>query len=403
MPVRFLSLLFAALCLCTAFPAAYEDPAPTAPVNLFASALQPLVEDHILAGAVMLVADKTRIRHLEAVGYADLASKHMMRTDTLFWIASMTKPFAAAALMMLVDEGRVRVDDPVADYLPPFAHVRVRQPDGTLRSPARPILVRHLLSHTSGIRFVDTGIAEPIDAFPLEKSIGLDLRAPLVTEPGEAYFYCNTGIDAAALIVERVSGQPFEHFLRERLLGPLGMTDTTFFPTTAQLARLASTYQLNAEKTTLVETPIRHLTYPLDGAGRHASPAGGLFSTARDLARFCQMLLNNGSFEGRRYLTPQSVRAMTTKQTGDSIAARYGFGLSASPDGGEFGHGGTHKTFMTVDHGEIRIFLVHQAGAFRDGIEPGKRFEAEVRRIYPRDHVRPAPTQIEGTGHTHPP
>ena len=381
-------LLFAAACLGSATPARTS--------GVFTPVLAPLVEDHVLSGAVMLVADRERILHLEAVGFSELAARHPLRTDSLFWIASMTKPLTAAALMMLVDEGRVNVDAPASTYLPQFARVQLRQADGSLRAPARPILVRHLLSHTSGIRYVDTQVATPLDSIPLEHSLTLDLIDPLATEPGESYFYTNTGIDAAALIVERISGRPFEAFLQERLLTPLGMRDTTFFPTSAQLARVPRTYRIDPAKKTLEETRIEHLTYPLDGPGRHASPSGGLFSTARDMSRFCQMLLNGGVFEGKRLLSANAVRAMTTKQTGAEIDARYGFGLSASPDGSEFGHGGAHNTFMTVDRGEIRIFLIHHAGDFRHDAKPGKQFEAEVRRLYPRANDAPA-TPIEGS------
>lgn len=364
--------------------------------SVFAPALQPLVDDHVLAGAVMLVADHRQIFHLEAVGHADLGAHRPMRADTLFWIASMTKPLTAAAFMMLVDEGRVRVDDPVSAYLPEFSNLQIRRADGSLHPPASPVLIRHLLSHTSGIRYTDTGVASALDALPLAESVAVDLRDPLATEPGAAYFYTNTGLDAAALIVERVTGRPFPQFLQERLLTPLGMTDTTFFPSPDQLARLAKTYKANPDKTALVETRIGHLTYPLDAPGRHVAPGGGLFSTARDLSRFCQMLLNGGVFEGTRLLSEASVRAMTTKQTPSALPNHYGFGCSASPDGSEFGHGGAHHTFMTVDHGEIRIFLIHHAGDFRHDAQPGKRFESEVRRLYPRA-ATPRPTKIEGS------
>jgi CubicO group peptidase (beta-lactamase class C family) len=390
--------MFLLCAACVAHLRATPTPPRTTPEfgPVFAPALQPLVDNPVFAGAVMLVADRDRILHLEAVGHADLASQRPMTVDTVFWIASMTKPLTAAAFMMLVDEGLVSVDDPASRHLPEFANLQVRQPDGTLRPPATPVLIRHLLSHTSGIRYTDTGVAAAIDALALADSVALDLRHPLAAEPGTTYFYTNTGLDAAALIIERVTGRPFDQFLQERLLTPLGMTDTTFFPSRDQLSRLAETYKANAGNTGLVETPISHLTYPLDGPGRHVCPGGGLFSTAHDLSRFCQMLLNGGTFEGKRYLSKESVRAMTTKQTAATLPNHYGFGTSASPDGTEFGHGGAHNTFMTVDHGEIRIFLIHHAGDFPRDAHPGKRFEAEVRRLYPRAITTPA-SPIEGT------
>lgn len=335
--------------------------------SVLAPVLQPYVDNHIMAGAVALIADKGNVLHLEAVGFADIATQRRLRTDDMFWIASMTKPVTGVAVMMLVQEGLVKLDEPVATYLPDFEKIKVLRSDGSLTPPSHPPTVREILSHTSGMRFLNTKDHSVIDSVPLKTSIEHNLLEPLLSDPGVRYRYSNEGIDTAGRIVEVVTGLSFEQFLQERLFTPLGMTDTTFFPSTAQLTRLATSYKNGPANTPLVATRIQYLTYPLDGPGRYAAPGGGLFSTARDVARFCQMLANQGSLEGKTYLTPESVRQMTAKQTGPLVENMYGLGISASADGTRFGWDGAYKTNMVVDHGQIRIFLVQHASNWKSG------------------------------------
>ena len=349
--------------------------------NVLASKLQHFVDDHIMAGAVVLVADQSRILDVEAVGYADLAAKKAMRTDDLFWIASMSKSVTAAAFMMLVDEGRVKLDDPVEKFIPEFKKLMVARTNGILAAPGHPIKIREILSHTSGMGFLNARDKQVIDSVPLAESIHHDLLEPLLFDPGTGYKYSNEGIDTAGRIIEIVSGMPFEKFLQDRLFTPLGMVDTTFFPSTAQLQRLARSYKVNQGTNGLEETSVSYLKYPLDGTGRYPAPGGGLFSTANDVGRFCQMLANGGSYAGKKYLTKEALREMTIKQTGSLVTNNYGFGLSAS-DGSSFGHGGAYKTDMVVDHGQIRIFLVQQAGNWARG-NPLKEFTTEAKKAYP--------------------
>lgn len=328
--------------------------------------LQPFVDSRVLAGAVTLVADKERVLSLEAVGYADVAARRPMRTDDIFWIASMSKPITATAVMMLVDEGRIRVDDPVEKYLPEFKGLLViAEKDAAhqlLRKPQRPVLVRDLLSHTSGMSF-RSGIEEPVlDLYPLEARVRSYAMMPLEFEPGTKYQYSNAGINTAGRIVEVVSGMPFEDFLAQRLFQPLGMRDTTFYPTAAQIGRIAKSYKGNRDNSDLAETPIHQLHYPLDDRARGAIPAGGLFSTAVDVARFCQMVLNKGVIAGRRYLSEASVKAMTSRQTAEWTNKSYGFGFQTS--GEKFGHLGAYNTNLSIDakRGVITVFMVQNAG-----------------------------------------
>jgi CubicO group peptidase (beta-lactamase class C family) len=359
-----LALLLAAL----AAPAALaEEPTP-APAKGIAAALQPFVDRHWLAGAVTLVADRDRVLSLGAVGFADVAAKKPMRPDALFWIASQSKPITAAALMMLVDEGKVKLDDPVAKYLPEFKDQWLAVfRDGEsilLRRPKHPPTVRHLLSHTSGLPFRSALEQPTLDLLPLRVAVGSYALTPLDFEPGSRFQYSNAGINTAGRIIEVVSGMPYETFLVRRLFEPLGMKDTTFWPNESQFARLAKSYRPNAARTGLRETTITQLKYPLDDRSRQPMPAGGLFSTASDVGRFCQMVLGGGVFQGKRYLSAAAVKEMTSKQTGPAL--KEGYGLGWGTGGGKIGHGGAYATNMTihVKPGLITVFLVQQAGGF---------------------------------------
>jgi len=345
---------------------AQADDARIAPV------LQPFVDSHSLAGAVTLVANKDKVLSLEAVGYADVAAKKPMKADSLFWIASMSKPITGAALMLLVDEGKVNVDDPVEKYLPEFRGqmVQVYQDDSTrlLKRPKHPITVKNVLSHTSGLPFASSVEQPTLDRLPLREAVLSYALTPLKHEPDSKYDYSNAGINTAGRIIEVVSGMSYEQFLEERLFKPLGMKDTTFWPNEEQTSRLAKSYRPNAAKNDLEEFPIGQLQYPLsDRSRRYPMPAGGYFATAGDVGRFCQMLLNGGTLDGRRYLSEAAVKQMTSKQTGDALKDGYGFGFSTG--GTTFGHGGAHSTNMTVDtqRGLVTVWMVQHGGYPGDG------------------------------------
>lgn len=355
--------------------------APPGSGKSLAAALQPFVDDHAIAGAVVLVASKEKVLDVETVGYADVAAKRPMAADDLFWIASMSKPMTATALMMLVDEGKVSVDDPVEKYLPEFKDQMVaveRDADHVLlKKPAHPILVRNVLSHTSGLPFLSR-VIHHIDQFPLSEAVVTYAMSPLNFQPDTKYQYANAGIDTAGRIVEVVGGMPYEQFMAERLFKPLGMTDTTFFPGEEQLARLARAYKLNGDKSALEELPITQLTYPLTRRDRYPSPAGGLFSTAADCGRFGLMILNGGTLDGKRYLSEAAIRQMTATQDGD-LQNRgkgengYGFGFSTTrkfhgdsdpAPAAQCGHGGAYATDLTIDpqHGLVMVYMVQHAG-----------------------------------------
>ena len=364
-------------CLCLGFPSlaqGAEEPSVIAPV------LQSLVDKKVIAGAVTLVVDSETTRAIDSVGYASLSAKRPMRSDDLFWIASMTKPMTGVALMMLVDEGKVSLDAPVEKYLPEFKGQMVAEGDGT-RKPAHPITIREIMSHTSGL--VRAGDPVFKNTYILKDWVAKCGTTPLMREPGTKYEYNNSGINTGGRIIEVVSGMSYADFMHRRLFDPLGMKDTTFWPTEAQAARLARTVRRSEDKESLEEihqdkgiTPeliekLGHGTKVpapvladmgmgqiLFYANRFAEPAGGLYSTAPDIGAFCQMLLNGGVHRGKRLLSEAAVKSMTSSQTGGiavgpqetygvgwSVKTREDEGLSA----GSFGHRGARRTAMWID------------------------------------------------------
>ena len=347
-------------------------PAPTDHVRAgepksIAAVLQPFVDGNSLAGAVTLVANKDKVLSVDAVGYADIAAKRPMLVDMLFWIASMSKPITAAALMILVDEGKVNLDDPVEKYLPEFKGQLVQEKGKEARKPSRLMTVRDVLSHTSGLPFGSPQETPTIDVLPLADAVRSYTKTPLLSDPGTTYRYSNAGINTAGRIIEVVSGMPYETFLDKRLFSPLGMKDTTFFPNGEQLKRLAKTYRPNKDKKALETMPIAHLKNPLSDPKRYACPGGGLFSTAGDIGIFGQMVLNGGAYKGKRYLSESAVKEMSSRQTAKEIPTSYGLGWSVG--GGSFGHGGAYSTNMTIDtkRGLVTVFMVQHAGFANDG------------------------------------
>ena len=353
-----------------------------------AKALQPFVDSHSLAGAVTLAANRDNVLSLDAVGFADVAGGKPMKTDAIFWIASQSKPITATALMMLVDEGKVKLDEPVEKYLPEFRSQWLVAEQGKdrllLKKPQHPITVRHLLSHTSGMPFKSAMEEPTLDLLPLRDAVRSYAMTPLQTEPGAKYQYSNAGINTAGRIIEVVSGMAYEDFLDKRLFVPLGMKDTTFWPNEEQLGRLAKSYKPNAAKSGLEEITITQLKYPLSDRKRQPMPAGGLFSTAGDLGRFCQMVLNRGEYQGKRYLSETAVMQMTSKQTGDQI--KEGYGLGWSTGGGTFGHGGAYSTNMNIDsnRGRFTVFLVQHVGFPGNGGQSAGAFQKAADELFVR-------------------
>lgn len=340
------------------------------------AAMEQMIATNEIAGAVTVVVSKSKTIHLECTGYADLASKRPMTPDTLFWIASMTKPVTAVAVLMLQDQGKLNVSDPVAKYLPGFANLKT--PSG---KPAN-LTIRQLLTHTSGLGEAHGPEAER--ARTLADLVPVWLAAPMQYEPGERWQYTQSGINAAARIVEVVSGITFDQFLQKRLFDPLGMKHTTFYPEGALRASLATAYRKDSATGSLDPVPPR-----ADFGSRNHPPLGngGLYSTGPDYARFCQMLLNGGKLQGHRYLSATAMKLLSTPQTGDLPTGffqndafgrhgkNYGWGIGTcilrephkgvaemlSP--GTFGHGGAWGTQAWIDslEGVAYVLMVQRS------------------------------------------
>jgi len=340
--------------------------------------MQRFADDGVVSGAVTLVARHDRVLSLDAVGCADLKTKQPMQPNTLFWIASMTKPVTAAAVMMLQDEGKLNVDDPVEKFLPEFRNQWLVQELDTnamktvLVKPARPITLRDLLTHTSGINGpnpprYDCTLAEMAMAYS---------QSPLLFAPGSQWKYSTPGMTTLGRIVEAVSGKSYAEFLQQRIFDPLKMNDTTFWPTPRQAKRLAKSYKPTPHG--LEEISIGAIKGDLSDHHRMPNPAGGLFSTASDICRFYQMLLDGGTLGGKKILSPEAVAQMTRTQTGDlktgfSPGMSWGLGVLVvkQPTGvtemlspGSFGHGGAYATQSWADPKKdlIMILMIQRTG-----------------------------------------
>ena len=361
--------------------------------------MQEMIGKKEIAGAVTVVVGRDRLLHLESTGLADLATERVMTPETLFWIASMTKPITGAAVLMLQDEGKLKVSDPVAKYLPEFANLKT--PSGKLAN----LTITQLLTHTSGLGEAPGPDAQR--ARTLADLVPLWLAAPMQYEPGEKWKYTQSGINAAARVVEVISGETFDAFLQARVFDPLGMKDTTFYPDAAQRARLATGYSKNKQTGALEVAPPR---IRLDTRDRPPLANGGLISSPRDYARFCQMLLGGGMLDGRRYLSATALQMLSTPQTGElptgflqndrdgQYGMNYGWGIGTcvlrkphpglaemlSP--GTFGHGGAWGTQAWVDPArEVAYLLMVQRSDFPNSDA------SEVRRVFQQAAAKTLP------------
>lgn len=354
--------------------------------------LQRLVDEGKIPGGVALVVRHGKVAAVATFGYRDLASKVPMTEDTIFAVASMTKPVTCVAVMALVERGRVGLDDPVAKYLPELKGLRVlgdtRDDTGTglATVPAkRPVTIRHLLTHTSGISYGVFDSTDPRlkEAYkragvigPRHRIIG-DLverlaEAPLAHQPGEGWTY-GFSHDVLGRVVEVASGRRLDQYLQERIFTPLDMRDTSYHVPEDKRGRVATIYDAG-EDGALSPLPREYGSETYFGGG------AGLFSTARDYARFAQMMLNGGVLEGRRILEPSTVDAMTTNQIGDlwSFGERkygLGFGLAqaSGPDGGapvleRYFAGGSYSTNLWVfPRRDLILVLMEQVSPTNHG------------------------------------
>jgi CubicO group peptidase (beta-lactamase class C family) len=348
------------------------------------------IEEDQVPGIVALVARKGKIVFHKAYGQAD-ASGRPLKKDDIFRIASQTKAITSTAVMMLWEEGRFQLDDPVSKYIPEFKNMEVltsfRYSDTTYTSEpvSRPITIRHLLTHTSGLGygvidgderfrmlFEKAGIT---DLFTTENiSIGESVKKlatlPLHHQPGEAFTY-SEGLDVLGYFIEVVSGMPFDEYLRTHLFDPLGMNDTRFYLPAEKAGRLVAVQEWKEDQWRPYPVTFYDPDYPIKGAKRFFSGGAGLSSTAKDYATFLQMYLNNGELNGIRILSRTTVQAIMGNQTGDLFGggnSHYGlaFGVldekgqdrGGSGSTGTFNWGGYFNTQYFADPEEDLIGII---------------------------------------------
>jgi CubicO group peptidase (beta-lactamase class C family) len=378
MHLRISALILAAAAACAAPPAGDQTRAGMDSERLarIPARMKAYVEKGTIAGAVTLVARRGAVAALDAAGYQDIESKKPMRTDTVFQIMSMTKPVTGVAAMILLEEGKLALGDPVEKYLPEFRGQWVVTQRGekslSLAKPSRPITVRDLMTHTSGMGDYPAGIADlPVKKNrTLAEAVSIVSQQPLEFEPGTKWLYSNTGLNTLGRIVEVVADKPFDQFVLDRIARPLGMKDTTFTPPPAMYDRIATVYDLKDGK--LKKAEVDHY----NRNSKFIRASGGLFSTASDMARFYQMMLNGGTLDGQRILSRASVEVMTALHTGDlkTGGAGAGWGLTWSvvrdaagtlnmQSAGTYSHGGALGTYGWVDPKKdlVGVFMVQRA------------------------------------------
>jgi CubicO group peptidase (beta-lactamase class C family) len=342
--------------------------------------LQRYVDERRIPGAVALVMKDGQVVYERALGWSDVESKRQMASDTIFRIASQTKALTSAAIMMLLEEGKLALSSPLSEFIPAFAQARVAvRKEGAIEYvPAkRPIEIRDLLTHTSGYSYgMESHVAALYEAKGLGPAAGYGwytvdkdepicttmerlATLPLVAQPGEAYVY-GYSTDILGCVVERASGMTLDAFLRARIIEPLGMKDTRFFLPANERERLATVYSSADGKFARAPEGPKGQGHFVKGPRRNFSGGAGLLSTARDYARFLEMIRNGGMYEGKRVLGPRAAALMRTNQVGElhsttGMGFGYGFqtteryGANGLEAPGAFGWGGAYGSVYRVD------------------------------------------------------
>jgi CubicO group peptidase (beta-lactamase class C family) len=356
----------------------------------FGEAMRREVEAARMPGCVVAIARGGKLAHLEAIGYRDPAAREPLKTDAVFSIASMTKPMTSAAIMMLVEEGRVLLGDPVSEYLPPLAELRVAEPGGSTRAPRQIPTIQDLLRHTSGLTYKDRGTTPAHALYPgssvwaaerlsKEETIAALAKSPLLFDPGSNWEY-GFSTDVLGFVVEAVTGKALGSFLQERLWSPLGMTDTSFALPAAKRSR----YALALAKDPVTGNANPSIHHGTDRTQKWESGGGGSVSTAADYLRFTEMLRRGGRVGGADILGRGTVALMTADHLPQSFnnmiadkmdpaATGYGFGLgfavrrqtgiaAMAGSAGDYYWSGVYGTYFWIDPTE-ELSVVFMAAA----------------------------------------
>lgn len=327
------------------------------------------VSDGLTVGAVMIVVQRDKVLALEAAGYSDLDTKKPMRTDAIFDIRSISKPITVFGALLLVDDGKLGLDDPLAKFLPEFSRVQVK---GQTQTTGVLITIRQLMTHTSGIAAERPPELENITRtfdHTLAQTVALVGQQPLDFTPGSKWTYSSSGIAVLGRVIEVVSGQPYEGFMEQRILEPLEMQDSSFYTNRAKVNRIPTMYTDQGGR---LAKDAMDVTRP---GQKYPGPEFGLFSTAEDLRHFCQMMLNRGSWQGRTILSPKLIDEMIRPQMPTSVPKYYsGLGWAVHPKkaaemsyavtDGSYGANGASGGIVWIDPSLqlIRIYLTHHFG-----------------------------------------
>jgi CubicO group peptidase (beta-lactamase class C family) len=373
--------------------------------------LEEAIKTEEVPGLVAMVVKDGKIVYHAAKGFADVAEGKKMEKNSIFRIASQTKAITSTAILMLYEEGKIQLDDPISKYIPEFANPQVlasfRYADTTYttKPSSKVITIRHLLTHTSGLGYgvIDgdermkmiyrkAGVTDlfTTEKITIEESVKRLAKLPLHHEPGAKFTY-SEGLDVLGYLVEIVSKKPFDVFLKERIFDPLGMNDTRFYLNEAQGTRLVDVHTYKSGKWQEFPTTFYDPAYPKAGAKTFFSGGAGLSSTAEDYAKFLQMYLNGGSYNGLRLLSPLTIQTAMKNQVGDLWNADKYYGLAfgvVTPKGvaqggqgseGTFDWGGYFNTQYFADPSEKIIgLLFKQTSGASNGDQTGWKFRQMV-------------------------
>jgi CubicO group peptidase (beta-lactamase class C family) len=361
------------------------SPAAIPKIRGIHEAMQKFIDAGDISGAITLVATKDEILHFDAIGLANIETRLPMRTESQFWIGSMTEPVTGVTMLMLQDMGKLKITDPISKYIPAFSNLKT--PAG---KPAN-LTIKQILTHTSGLG--EASEEDILKAKNLSDLVFLYLAAPMQYEPGAQWRYTQSGINVAAHIAEIASKLRFDYLVKRLLFDPLGMANTAFYPGKLPYVQRVIGYSKNKRTGKLEPTALP----PINSGKENLPPLGngGLFSTGPDYGLFCQMLLGNGVYNGKRYLSNEAMKLLTTIQTGNvpsgfikNHGADYGWGIGLCiqrrpHDGvgsmlsrGTFGQGGAWGTQAWMDpvRGVVYLLLVQRPEA--------NSYESEIRSVF---------------------
>ena len=378
-------------------------------LNHLTTTFRHYVDQEQLSGSVVLVMRKGKVAYFESFGESDLETQHPMKKDAIFRIASQTKAIVSTGIMMLQEEGKLLISDPLHKYLPAFQETTVAEPtvDGgyTIVKAKRAITLRDLLTHTAGIGYgyglaSDAWVAAGIQGWyfadrdePIQATINRMAALPFDAHPGERFVY-GYNTDILGAVIEVASGMPLDDFLRKRILEPLDMEDTHFYLPSGKSERLATVYSLRDGKLRIAdaEDPMQNQGAYIDGPRTSFSGGAGLLSTAEDYATFLQMMLNKGLYNGQRLLSRKTVELMTTSHLPEGVSMwtpgmGFGLGFSVLEDlgargtmgsEGEFAWGGAYHSTYWVDPAEELVVVYFTQLIPANGIDDHQKLRALI-------------------------